>query len=74
MVMSGACFGRSPYSFYQCRESDITAEGTTFNVFSYDAVWAENLTHHLPYAEDLKESLQQKEKARQTEAHYKTFK
>ncbi len=23
------------------------AEGTAFNVFSYDAVWAENRTHHL---------------------------
>ncbi len=28
----------------------MAAVGTTFNVFSYDAVWAENLTLHLPNA------------------------
>ncbi len=31
-----------PYSYYQCRASDIAAVGTTFNVYSYDAVCAEN--------------------------------
>ncbi len=39
-----------PYSYYLFRASDIAAVGTTFNVFSYDAVWAENWTHHLPNA------------------------
>ena len=29
----------SPYSYYKSRASDIAAVGTTFNVFSYDAVW-----------------------------------
>ena len=28
--------------------------GTTFNVFSYDAVWAEHRTHHLPNAEQIR--------------------
>ncbi len=42
--------GIPPYSYYLCRSSDMAAVGTTFNVFSYDAVWAENWTHHLPNA------------------------
>ncbi len=29
---------------------DIAAVDTTFNVFSYDAVWAEHRTHYLPNA------------------------
>ncbi len=31
-----------PYSYYQCYASDIGAVGTTFNVVSYDVVWAEH--------------------------------
>ncbi len=52
MVLSCACFGprHSTYSYYWCRASDIAAVGTTFNVFSYDASWAENWTYHLPNA------------------------
>ena len=30
--------------------SDIAAVGTTFNVFSYEVVWAKNWTHNLPNA------------------------
>ena len=29
-----------PYSYYWCHAYDIAAQGTTFNVFSNDAVWA----------------------------------
>ena len=36
----------SPYSYYKCRASDRAAVGTTFYVFNYDAVWAENWTHN----------------------------
>ena len=28
----------------------IAAVNTTFNIFSYDAVWTEHRTHHLPDA------------------------
>ncbi len=28
--------------------------GTTFNVFSYDAVWAKHLTHHIPNAKQIR--------------------
>ena len=31
--------------------SDIAALGTTFNVLSYDVIWAEYRTNHLPDAE-----------------------
>ncbi len=50
MVMSSAYFGprHSPYSYYYCRTSDIAAVGSTFNVFSYDAVWVENQTSPTP--------------------------
>ncbi len=34
------------YSYYQCCTSDIAAADATFNIFSYDAVLAENWTHH----------------------------
>ena len=40
-------------SYYQFRTSDIAAVGTTFNVFSYDAVRAEHRTHHFPNAEQI---------------------
>ena len=44
MVRCYACFcpRYSHYSYYQCRAFDISAVGTTFNVFNYDAVWAEH--------------------------------
>ncbi len=44
MELSCACIGprHSPYSYYQCRAYDIVAVGTTFKVFSYDVVWADN--------------------------------
>ncbi len=50
MVLSCAYLGPRhwPYSYYLCCASDIAAVGTTVNFFSYDAVWAENRTHHLP--------------------------
>ena len=32
----------------------MSAVGTTFNVFSPDAVWAEHRTHHLPDAEPVR--------------------
>ncbi len=38
-----------PYSYYQFRAFDIEAVDTTFNVFSYDAFWAENWTHQIHY-------------------------
>ena len=34
--------------------SHIAEVGTTFNVFSYDAVRAEHRTHHLPIAEQIR--------------------
>ncbi len=30
----------------------MAVEGTTFNVFSYDTVWADNRTHH-PFDDEL---------------------
>ncbi len=49
-VISYVCFGQSiPPS----HTIDIAAVGTTFFVFSYDAVLAEHRTHHLPKAEQL---------------------
>ncbi len=42
--------GIPPYSYFYCRASDIAVVGTTFNVFSYNAVWSENWTHNLPNA------------------------
>ena len=52
MELSYACLGpmHSIYSYYECRVSDIAAVGITFNIFSYDAVWAEYCTHQLPNA------------------------
>ncbi len=47
------------HSNYLCRASDIAAVGTTFNVFSYDAVWAELRTHHLPNAGRMRYRLRQ---------------
>ena len=47
MVISCACLwgqGIPPYSYYWYRVSGIAAVGTTFNVFSYDAVWVEHRT------------------------------
>ena len=32
----------------------IAAVGTAFNVFSFDAVWVEHRTHHLPNAEQIR--------------------
>ncbi len=40
MEMSCACFRLK--AFYLCRAFEIAAVSTTFNVFSYDAVGAEN--------------------------------
>ncbi len=40
-----------PYSYYKCRASDISAVGTTFNVFCYEAVWADNQIFNLPNTE-----------------------
>ncbi len=40
----------SPYSYYKYRTSDIAAVGTTFNIFGYNALRAEN---HLPNDENL---------------------
>ena len=56
MVLSCACLGprHSPYSYYLCCASDIAAVGTTFNVFSYDAVLPEHRTHHLPNAKQIR--------------------
>ncbi len=34
-----------PYSYYKCHVTDKAAVGTTFNVFSYDAVGAKHRTH-----------------------------
>ncbi len=34
--------------------SDMAAVGTTFNVLSYDAVWAEHRTHHFPNTEKIR--------------------
>ena len=44
----------SPLLINECSASDIPAEGTTFSVFSYDAVIAENRNHHLPNAERMR--------------------
>ena len=41
MTCTGVEPRHSPYSYYQYRASIMTAVGITFNVFSYDAVWAE---------------------------------
>ena len=32
----------------ECRGSKVASEDTTFNLSSYDAVWAENQIHDLP--------------------------
>ena len=40
--------------YYLCRASDIAVVGTTFNVFSYDDVWAQNRTHFLSVAERIR--------------------
>ncbi len=37
--------GIPPYSYYQCRVSDIAAVGTSFNVFSYEAVLGRASNH-----------------------------
>ncbi len=43
---------RSAEQIYVLRATEDTAAvGTTFNVFSYDAVLTENWTYHLPNAE-----------------------
>ncbi len=48
MVMSCTCFVfcHSPYLYYECSASNMSPAGTTFNVFSYDAIWTDNGTHH----------------------------
>ena len=38
---------------YAFRASDITALGTTIIVYSYDAVWPEIRTNHLPNDEQM---------------------
>ena len=45
-VLSYNCFmpRHSPYSYYRCHTFDIAAVGKIFNVFSYDAFWADNRT------------------------------
>ena len=40
--------GIPPYSYNQFRASDIEETSTTLKVFSYEVVWAEHRTHHLP--------------------------
>ena len=46
LTVHGTCFGPKhfPYSYYECRASDIAAVGTTL------AICAEPRTHHLPDA------------------------
>ncbi len=46
-----------PTYLYYVSHSHIAAEGTTFNDFSYDAVWAKNRTYHLPNAEQMRHVL-----------------
>ncbi len=46
-----ACFGQGIYIFMTC---GIAAVDTSFNVFSYDAIEAENCTHHLSLLNSIK--------------------
>ncbi len=56
IVISCDCFWprHSPYSYYKFRTSDIVAVGNQFNVFSYEAVLADNRNHNFSDAEQMR--------------------
>ena len=45
--------GNEGQSIIPTPHADITAVGTTFNIFSCDVVWVENQINHLPDTEQM---------------------